>query len=231
MPLCPNQHESHTLDFCEVCGAEIPAAVGGDSVAPAPAGGAGEICPACHAEHDAAVGIFCEVCGYNFKTGTRPVPAPATPPTATKPAAVVLDDNLLEFVITVATTPHNGMPDAKLPPTLAPWILPLDRETLLIGRRSIRRNISPEITLDHDDGVSHRHAQLIRTADGAFSLSDLGSSNGTTLNGAEILPGVAVTLKEGDIIALGRWTYLTLRRKIPGVKPTLSSSEDSPHAP
>ena len=260
MPICSNQHESHTPDFCEVCGVEIPAAAGSGSVPLAPTSGAGEICPACHAEHDAAVGIFCEVCGYNFQTGAGPAPAPAPPPVtklaegagaatgetmvsgahrerlapAAGPAPLNTDPALppmLELVITVATTPHDGMPDAQPLPVLVPRVQSLDGHAFLIGRRSIRRNISPEIALDPDDGVSHRHAQLTRTADGAFSLSDLGSSNGTTLNGKEILPGVAVTLKEGDIIALGRWTCLTLRRAGHGAEPTLLSSNDSPLSP
>lgn len=208
---------------------EIPAAAGGGSALLAPAGGAGVICPACHAEHDAAVGIFCEVCGYNFKTGAGLAPAPVI-----VPSPLNTDPTLpptLELVIAVAATPHDGMPDAQSPPVLAPRVQSLDGETFLIGRRSVRRNISPEIALDHDDGVSHRHAQLTRTADGAFSLSDLGSSNGTTLNGKEILPGVAVTLKDGDLIALGRWTCLTLRRAEQDAQPTLSPSNDSPPAP
>ena len=225
MPVCPNQHESRTPDFCEVCGVEIPPEAGGDP-SPGESGSAQAICPACRAEHDPAVGDFCEVCGYNFKTGVRPVsppdepvpaateaaaPSPVPPPDTGKP----LRRPGWELVIAVAPNPHIGMPDAEPPPAFAGEVLPLAADTLLIGRRSVRRGILPEISLDHDDGVSHRHAQLSRTPEGSFSLSDLGSSNGTTLNGADIPAGTFVTLKEGDSIALGRWTNLTLRRVVP----------------
>jgi type III secretory pathway component EscT len=43
--------------------------------------------------------------------------------------------------------------------------------------RSDRRVIYPEIPLDFDDTVSHRHALLIRQSDGTFVLRDIGSSN------------------------------------------------------
>ena len=237
MPVCPNQHESRTPDFCEVCGVQIPPEAGRAATADR-TGGAQEVCPACHAEHDPAVGDFCEVCGYNFKTGAGPVPPPAEPaPVAGQVAAAAppppetvepLPWSDWELVIAVAPNPHIGMPDAELPPSFAGQVLPLVGDALLIGRRSVRRNILPEISLDHDDGVSHRHAQLTRTPEGAFSLSDLGSSNGTTLNGTDVASGTPVTLKEGDSIALGRWTNLTLRRV--GL-PAGSSLAPSPHPP
>ena len=212
---------------------EIPPEEGSAAVAP-PAAGEHEICPACHAEHDVSVGDFCEGCGYNFKTGVRPVSpppgesiqAPEPVPAAARPTTSLLGSSSLpvtppsnpvmsgwEVVIAVAPNPHAGMPDAEPPPAFTARVQSLDAGTLLIGRRSVRRQILPEISLDHDDGISHRHAQLGRTPEGNFSLSDLGSSNGTTLNGADVPPGVAIPLQEGDSVALGRWTQLTFRRQ------------------
>lgn len=148
-----------------------------------------ETCPACHAEHDPAVGIFCEVCGYNFKTGAAVIPPPP-PPSATA---------TWEMLIAAPDAPDR--------------IVPLASDTLLIGRKSVRRNIEPDIALDPDDGVSHRHAQLTRAPSGdGYALSDLGSSNGTTLNGVEIPANQSMELKEGDTITLGRWSRLVLRR-------------------
>lgn len=49
-------------------------------------------------------------------------------------------------------------------------------------------------------GVSRKHAQ-IRIAEGLAVVEDLGSKNGTWVNGARI--GDAVTLHEGDTIQLG----------------------------
>ncbi len=218
MPLCPNQHESRTADFCEVCGVEMPASA--DAPPAAPAGGDREICPACHAEHDASVGVFCEVCGYNFKTGVPPVAAPPEPEPVPQAAEVsgLVPASLpppWELVVAVAPNPHVGMPDDAPPPAMAEQAHPLAAAALFVGRRSARRQIYPDISLDHDDGVSHRHARLTRLPGGDFALEDLGSSNGTTVNGTEVKPGVAVTLQAGDRIALGRWTSLTLRRQEP----------------
>jgi DNA-binding SARP family transcriptional activator len=65
---------------------------------------------------------------------------------------------------------------------------------LLIGR-------TPDATLRlTDQRVSRRHA-LIRSHDGGFLLTDLGSTNGTTVNG-ELLAGERA-LTSGDVISLG----------------------------
>ena len=191
MPLCPNQHESRATDFCEVCGVEMtPAAA--DTPPVEPSGDDREICPACHAEHDASTGDFCEVCGYNLKTGVRPVAAPPEPVPQAMEASKSGQNSLppqWELVAAVAPNPHVNMPDDAPPPARPEEVYPLAADTLLIGRRSVRRQVYPDVSLDHDDGVSHRHAQLTRLPGGEFSLEDFGSSNGTTVNGAEVKPG------------------------------------------
>ncbi len=52
-----------------------------------------------------------------------------------------------------------------------------------------------------DLGVSWEHAQVIRTPAGEFALSDMGSTNGTRLNG--VLVENAVALQDGNKIFLG----------------------------
>jgi len=49
------------------------------------------------------------------------------------------------------------------------------------------------------EGVSRRHAEIV-TAEGAVRLKDLGSTNGTAVNGAEVSD---VALSAGDRIQLG----------------------------
>jgi pSer/pThr/pTyr-binding forkhead associated (FHA) protein len=103
-------------------------------------------------------------------------------------------------------------PDPQVPcPTGEPErTFPLDFAENLIGRRSDRRDIHPEIPLS-DPGVSHRHAKLLRQADGSFVLLDVGSTNGTQLNGVDVREGVRTPLQDGDQITLGCWTRLTIR--------------------
>jgi pSer/pThr/pTyr-binding forkhead associated (FHA) protein len=83
-----------------------------------------------------------------------------------------------------------------------------------IGRRSASRGLEPDIDLTGppaDTGISHLHAVLTAGPDGAWSILDPGSSNGTRVNGTEISTGVPVPLHHGDRIALGGWTVLRIQ--------------------
>ena len=57
-----------------------------------------------------------------------------------------------------------------------------------------------------DDGVSRRHARIERDPGGGYRVIDLGSRNGTWVNGKRVQP--AVRLRYGDKIALGARTVL-----------------------
>ena len=64
-----------------------------------------------------------------------------------------------------------------------------------------------------DPSVSERHGAIEwDEAGGCWTLADLGSSNGTALNGAEVRAGgPAVPLREGDVIELGPDTRLVVK--------------------
>lgn len=70
-----------------------------------------------------------------------------------------------------------------------------------IGRRQGENDI-----VVPDPYVSGRHADL-NAAEGVFTLTDVGSSNGTTLNGVGIEPGSPVEVKPGDEIGVGRTAF------------------------
>lgn len=59
-----------------------------------------------------------------------------------------------------------------------------------------------------DPGASRRHAEIVRNGD-AFTLTDLGSTNGTMVNGEPVTRWV---LEEGDRITIGE-TMLEFRRR------------------
>ncbi|HEU5356231.1 MAG TPA: FHA domain-containing protein [Actinocrinis sp.] len=91
----------------------------------------------------------------------------------------------------------------------------LDADLIRIGRASASRGIMVEIDLTGpplDPAVSHLHAQLSRGEDGGWRLVDLGSANGTRLNGAEqpVPVETEVPVTTGDRIHVGVWTTLTL---------------------
>ncbi|HEY9648328.1 MAG TPA: FHA domain-containing protein [Chroococcidiopsis sp.] len=72
------------------------------------------------------------------------------------------------------------------------------------GVWTIGRDSKQVVLAIHDRRLSRRHA-AIRYANGQFQLSDLGSSNGTYVNGE--LVRHPVTLKDGDRIRFGSLTF------------------------
>ena len=89
---------------------------------------------------------------------------------------------------------------------------PLDLDENLVGRRSARTNVHPEIPVG-DPSVSSRHLKICRRKDGSLYLVDVGSSNGTKLNGVTVEPGVETSLKAGDQIVIGAWTKIAIEAR------------------
>ena len=80
-------------------------------------------------------------------------------------------------------------------PRLPPLVLPRDERVYVIGR-------SPECDLVLGDmTVSWRHAELRQSA-GTWVLADLGSTNGTHVNGWRA--GDGLTVRPGDAVRFGR---------------------------
>jgi pSer/pThr/pTyr-binding forkhead associated (FHA) protein len=79
-----------------------------------------------------------------------------------------------------------------------------------VVRLSSTRKIFPEIDI-RDPGVSHRHLKIVRQADGSFVALELGSANGTTLNGAALKPGLPTPIAAGDELLVGLWTRLRIQ--------------------
>jgi pSer/pThr/pTyr-binding forkhead associated (FHA) protein len=86
----------------------------------------------------------------------------------------------------------------------------LTNQVTQIGRSSQKRNLRPEIACDWDGAVSHRHAKIELDPDGNAFLVDVGSTNGTMLNGQLISANSPVKLKDGDRISLGNKTALII---------------------
>lgn len=84
-------------------------------------------------------------------------------------------------------------------------------DELVIGREDPRTGELPAINLNKykalEKGVSRRHAAIIHK-DGALNVVDMGSANGTFLNGQKLVPNQPRVLRDGDDIRLG---HLTLR--------------------
>ena len=95
----------------------------------------------------------------------------------------------------------------------------LPRELVLIGTTLVGRD--PECEISHaDPRLSRRHAEFRVTADGV-RLRDLGSRNGTLVNGHPVEESV---LASGDIVQIA---HLTIRFNDAGADPTIHMTRGS----
>ncbi len=159
-------------------------------------------CPNCkHQELDGA--LFCSECGAQLvftinneeenSTGdsmaqAAPQQKPSTQPETPKP-----------------TTSGNNI---SLKLVGSDQVIPLaGQKEFTIGRITEGQPILPDIDLSpyegYAEGVSRLHT-AIRVTDRGVMIVDLGSSNGTRINGQKIVPNVNYPLKDGDMIALGK---------------------------
>jgi len=76
-----------------------------------------------------------------------------------------------------------------------------------LGRRDEKQNIYPHIDLTRDDaaryGVSRRHAR-IHQSDAGIQIEDVGSTNGSFINGQPLIPFKRYPLQHGDVLQFGQ---------------------------
>jgi FHA domain len=153
------------------------------------------VCPSCkHKNLDGTV--FCSDCGMQL-TGIDPL----------------VTQNISEEQITQGLQSTTAFPKdfdawAAIHLTDSGQILPLaDRKEFTLGRISESQPIMPDIDLTpyqaYACGVSRLHA-VLRNEDDEVHVMDLGSSNGTYLNGVRLKPNTSQTIKHGDILSLGK---------------------------
>jgi pSer/pThr/pTyr-binding forkhead associated (FHA) protein len=79
-------------------------------------------------------------------------------------------------------------------------------DDLLIGRKDNARGIFPDVDLGldggYDAGVSRRHA-ILAHKNNVYTVEDLGSSNGTFVNGRRLPPQTPTTIEHSDELKCG----------------------------
>ncbi|MCJ1681790.1 FHA domain-containing protein [Rathayibacter sp. VKM Ac-2928] len=250
-PNCSYPNEAGAL-FCENCGYDFttgslpeadPFTESGAVRAPGEVGGsatpAGD--PTAHlgeAPAPAAPGappalVPEEEAGFDVPVATAPPTAPATEvlsevtgstPTAAPaaPAAAEEDDPWIAEIWVDPDWYAEQRAEDPMPSGGPPTIVVLRERSLLVGRPSVSRGISPQIDCGTDSGVSRRHCQL--NTDGyRWWVEDLQSANGTYLAAAgaplpqtPIPTGQRREIEEGDRVYVGAWTRIVLRQALPG---------------
>ena len=167
------------------------------------------ICSNCRHENVSGA-VFCEECGAQLD-GVETLVTQA-----------ITDEQIEEELRKKAPRPDTDSAPANSWLSLhlmdSGKILPLaSRSEFTLGRLSEGQPIMPDIDLTpyqaYASGVSRLHAVVKR--DGSQVLvMDLGSSNGTYLNGRRLNPHMEELLHHGDIVALGKLKIQVLLRNI-----------------
>jgi pSer/pThr/pTyr-binding forkhead associated (FHA) protein len=84
---------------------------------------------------------------------------------------------------------------------------PIVKDVTTIGRPDSSTQNYPDVEVEIDDGVSRKHAE-IRWQDDGYYLVDVGSTNGTILNGEMLPPQHPTLLTHGDRIRIGERTEI-----------------------
>lgn len=172
--------------------AQSAPAVEAPAVNPAPAASA-KVCHACGAPNEPD-SKFCEDCGAALGTVTA-----STAPTIASSEPVVAPT-----VSAAAAAPRLIMPNGVE--------ISISAEHTLLGRQSPADNIYPEVDLtelDPESYVSRRHGQITRQGS-KYLYEDVGSSNGSYINGNRLQPSIQTELHDCDVLRLGR-TEMTFR--------------------
>jgi CRP-like cAMP-binding protein len=94
-------------------------------------------------------------------------------------------------------------------------VFPVFKTEALLGRFDSVTGLSPEVDLTNEDqsrNISRRHARVVVKDGQCFIAEEIGTMNGTYLNGQKLPTGVLTPLKDGDELMLCR---LPLRFKLP----------------
>ncbi len=140
-------------------------------------------CPNCSYENVEGY-MFCEDCGEDI---------------------TLVESEYSEEGYTVPT-PQEPAIILRVQSTSRPIIIALNKQTTL-GRYDGDRRYQPDVDLAMynalEKGVSAMHATIEHSSDGVM-LRDVGSTNGTYLNGRRMVAQQNYILRDGDEIRLGR---------------------------
>ncbi len=165
-------------------------------------------CPNCGQINRAGV-VFCEFCGASL-IGKQPLD---TRTLGEKEEALQkqygVDAKALTDVRAQGTSTFEQSDRLRLEieGCPEPLFFELEREAIF-GRKDPATGAMPDVDLTpfagYRMGVSRRHAAISRNAENGLDVRDLGSSNGTFLNGQQLVAHRLYPLRNGDELRLGQ---------------------------
>ncbi|MGJ3240429.1 MAG: FHA domain-containing protein [Anaerolineae bacterium] len=145
--------------------------------------------------------LFCEICGYSL---TAAIQGHATIPT--RRIDNEAEDSIAKATWGAARFKEGSsivihVRDSDNPVTVEP------AKRVIFGRSDQNSTVKPDVDFAPygaiEKGVSRQHAALEVNED-TLMLLDVGSSNGTYLNGQRLLPNQPRVLRDGDEVRLGK---------------------------
>ncbi len=157
------------------------------------------VCPYC-AHYNREGFLFCENCGQRLDANkpsttlpTRQLELKTEDTTARSTWGTARFDQATRIIMHIR--------DASEPVIIAPT------DRLIIGRSDSMSTQRPDLDLTPygalEKGVSRVHA-IIQRKDDTLTIVDVGSANGTLLNGQRLIPEQPRVLRDGDEIRLGK---------------------------
>lgn len=164
-------------------------------------------CPTC-AHHNRAGVLLCENCGTNLLTGdrggigTHDLRGADEEGRALEWASTELDDENL------AVLTSDMLLRLEIDGTDVAIVIRPDRRDIIFGRHDPTTGTTPEVDLTRYAGfrmgVSRHHAALRLSDREEVIVLDLGSHNGTFINGVRLVPHRPYTMRSGDTLGLGQ---------------------------
>jgi hypothetical protein len=159
-------------------------------------------CPSCGRRHRPGT-LFCSECGVYLPTGG---------PLRTEP---VSEEDLPSSQVGLWSRKVTEEPNVTSPVPLHIVVVSTGRQIRLppiaevrIGRLDAVNAIIPDLDLTPDvqpgDGVSRLHCRIHQRGSTCL-VEDVGSANGTFLNGQRLTPYLSYALENGDELQLGRF--------------------------
>ena len=167
------------------------------------------VCPSC--KHEEIVGaLFCSECGATLSFLEMS-------PTETLVVETETFQDTSDQEQT-ASDPNHILPESDTHISIkvlktGQTILLEDGEEFILGRVGGKQPILPDVDLTpygaYKEGVSRLHA-LVKLADDRYTITDLGSANGTWVNDTKTAAHNPYRLENGDILTLGKLKAIIL---------------------